>query len=64
MTSRSDLSTKVPVNGSVPAKAFVLEVHTDDPDAYLAEIAGRETSRPPMTHSCPVFSRLLRESSG
>jgi hypothetical protein len=25
----------------VPAKAFVLEVHTEDPDAYLAEIAGR-----------------------
>ena len=41
MTSRSDLSTKVPVDGNVPAKAFVLEVHTDDPDAYLAEIAGR-----------------------
>ena len=41
MTSRSDLSTKVPVDGSVPAKSFVLEVHTDDPDAYLAEFAGR-----------------------
>jgi hypothetical protein len=41
MTSRSDLSAKVPVDGSVPAKAFVLEVHTDDPDAYLAGIAGR-----------------------
>jgi hypothetical protein len=41
MTSRSDLSAKVPVDGNVPAKAFVLEVHTDDPDAYLAEIAGR-----------------------
>jgi hypothetical protein len=41
MTSRSDLSTKVPVDGIVPAKAFVLEVHTDDPDAYLTEIAGR-----------------------
>ena len=41
MTSRSDLSVKVPVDGSVPAKAFVLEVHTEDPDAYLTEIAGR-----------------------
>ncbi len=41
MTSRSDLSVKVPVDGDVPAKAFVLEVHTDDPDAYLTEIAGR-----------------------
>ena len=41
MTSRSDLSRKVPLDGSVPAKAFVLEVHTDDPHAYLAEMTGR-----------------------
>src|SRR5260370_31901412 len=41
MTSRSDLSRMVPLDGAVPAKSFVLEVHTDDPHAYLAEIAGR-----------------------
>lgn len=41
MTSRSDLSEKLPLDGSVAAKSFVLEVHTDDPSAYLAEIAGR-----------------------
>jgi hypothetical protein len=41
MTSRSDLSRMVPLDGAVPAKSFVLEVHTDDPGAYLAEIAGR-----------------------
>jgi len=41
MTSRSDLSHKVPLDGTVPAKSFVLEVHTDDPHAYLADIAGR-----------------------
>ena len=29
MTSRSNLSTKIPVDGGVPAKAFELEVHTD-----------------------------------
>lgn len=40
MTSRSDLSWKVPLDGSAPAKSFVLEVHTDDPSAYLTEIAG------------------------
>ena len=40
MTSRSDLSRKVPLDGTVPAKSFVLEVHTDDPHAYLAEIVG------------------------
>jgi hypothetical protein len=31
----------VPLDAAVPAKSFVLEVHTDDPHAYLAEIAGR-----------------------
>lgn len=41
MTSRSDLSLMVPLDGAVAAKSFVLEVHTDDPHAYLAEIAGR-----------------------
>jgi hypothetical protein len=41
MTSRSDLAQKVPLDGSVPAKSFVLEVHTDDPHTYLDEIAGR-----------------------
>jgi hypothetical protein len=40
MTTRADLSHKVPLDGTVPAKSFVLEVHTDDPHAYLAEIAG------------------------
>ena len=41
MTSRSDLSRLVPLDGTVAAKSFVLEVHTDDPHAYLTEIAGR-----------------------
>lgn len=41
MTTRSDLSRLVPLDGAVPAKSFVLEVHTDDPHAYLAEVAGR-----------------------
>src|SRR6266566_392991 len=41
MTSRSDLSQRVPLDGTVPAKSFVLEIHTDDPLAYLAEIAGK-----------------------
>jgi len=40
MTTRADLSRKVPLDGTVPAKSFVLEVHADDPHAYLAEIAG------------------------
>jgi hypothetical protein len=39
MISRSDLGWLVPLDGSVPAKTFVIEVHTDDPAAYLAELA-------------------------
>jgi hypothetical protein len=41
MTSRSDLSQRVPLDGTVPAESFVLEVHTEDPRTYLAEIAGK-----------------------
>ncbi|HMH91924.1 MAG TPA: hypothetical protein VK586_12680 [Streptosporangiaceae bacterium] len=39
MISRSDLSRLIPLDGSVPAKTFVIEVHTDDPPTYLEEIA-------------------------
>ncbi len=38
MISRSDLGRLVPLDGPVPAKTFVLEVHTEDPLAYLNEI--------------------------
>ena len=38
MISRSDLGRLVPLDGSVPAKTFVLEVHAEDPLAYLNEI--------------------------
>ncbi len=38
MIDRSDLGRLVPLDGPVPAKTFVLEVHTDDPAAYLLEI--------------------------
>lgn len=46
MISRSDLSRLVPLDGSVPAKTFVLEVHTDDALAYLSDIAGPEYVEP------------------
>jgi hypothetical protein len=39
MISRSDLGTLVPLDGPVAAKTFVIEVHTDDPPAYLADLA-------------------------
>jgi hypothetical protein len=41
MTSRSDLPGMLPLDGGAAAKSFVLEVHTDDPPAYLADMAGR-----------------------
>jgi hypothetical protein len=40
MVSRSDLAGHVPLDTSVAAKSFVLEVHTDDAPSYLNEIAG------------------------
>jgi hypothetical protein len=46
MTSRSDLEHLLPLDGTVPAKTFVLEVHAEDPDAYLREIAGDATVEP------------------
>src|SRR6266851_2263553 len=42
MIDRSDLGRLVPLDGSVPAKTFVVEVHTDDPSAYLGEIGGAD----------------------
>jgi hypothetical protein len=41
VTARADLQQRVPLNGPVPAKTFVLEVHTDDPGVYLEEVAGK-----------------------
>lgn len=40
MINRSDLPRLIPMDGPGPAKTFVLEVHTDDPPAYLADIGG------------------------
>jgi hypothetical protein len=39
MISRADLGRLVPLDGPVPAKTFVIEVHADDPTAYLDELA-------------------------
>ena len=46
MISRSDLSRLVPLDGSVPAKTFVIEVHAGDALAYLSDIAGPECVEP------------------
>jgi hypothetical protein len=46
MMTRADLARRVPLNGAVSAKSFVVEVHTDDPHAYLAEIAGQRNVEP------------------
>jgi hypothetical protein len=42
VTKRSDLGRLIPLDGPAPAKTFVLEVHTDDPAAYLSEIGERQ----------------------
>jgi hypothetical protein len=40
MTTRADLARHLPLDAAVPTKAFVLEVHTPDPDRYLEDLAG------------------------
>lgn len=40
MITRAELAQRVPLDGAVPAKSFVIEVHADDPAAYLHDIAG------------------------
>lgn len=44
--TRADLARRVPLDGAAPAKSFVVEVHTDDPPGYLAEIAGTGNVEP------------------
>lgn len=46
MMTRADLARRVPLDGAVPAKSFVIEVHADDPPAYLGEVAGRGNVEP------------------
>jgi hypothetical protein len=46
MMTRADLARRIPIDGAVPAKSFVLEVHTDDSPAYLSEIAGQRNVEP------------------
>ena len=63
-TSRSDLSQKIPLGGSVLAKSFLLEVHTDDPHASLPRSLTSARSRTLKTRSCPASSRPARAGSG
>ncbi|HVW81102.1 MAG TPA: hypothetical protein VHB69_09215 [Mycobacteriales bacterium] len=41
MSARGALADELHLDASAPTKTFVLEVHTDDPDAYLEELFGR-----------------------
>ncbi len=46
MTGRSDLSRQLPLDGTTPAKTFVLEVHADNAEDYLNQIADRFAVEP------------------
>lgn len=41
MSARADLAQYLPMNSSSPLKTFVLEVHSDEPESYLEDLAGR-----------------------
>lgn len=60
MISRSDLDRLVPLDGPVAAKTFVIEVHTEDPAAYLADLAA---DRLEPTHDAYLW-RLLVPDGG
>lgn len=38
MTTRADLADRLKLSPTAPTKTYVLDVHTDDPDAYLADL--------------------------
>ncbi len=40
MSARADLAERLRLEPAAPTKTFVLEVHTDDPDAYLDDLFG------------------------
>ncbi len=40
MTVRADLADRLLLSPAAPTKTFVLDVHTDDPDRYLADLVG------------------------
>lgn len=61
MMTRADLARRVPIDGAVPAKSFVVEVHTDDPPAYLSEIAGQGNAEPSED---AYLSRVLVPAQG
>ncbi len=42
-TSRAGLRDRLLLGATNPTKTFVLDVHTDDPDAYLADLVGAES---------------------
>lgn len=41
MATRADMATTLALDPTSPTKTFVLEVHTDDPTAYLVDMVGR-----------------------
>ena len=53
MTTRAGLRSKLQLSSSAPTKTFVLDVHTNDPDSYLAELVS--PSRPIPTEDASLF---------
>ena len=46
MSARASLARYLPMDSSVPLKTFVIEVHTDEPESYLEDLAGRHNVEP------------------
>jgi hypothetical protein len=46
MTTRGDMAQRLSLSAGSPTKTFVLEVHTDEPIAYLADLVGSHNVEP------------------
>jgi len=59
--TRADMADDLALNPSAPTKTFVLEVHADDPVAYLADLAG--DARLEETEDAFLFRLVLSEGA-
>lgn len=60
MTTRADMAASLSLDPSLPAKTFVLEVHTDDPAGHLTTLVGAKAVEP----TDDAFLYRLRHPAG
>jgi hypothetical protein len=61
VTTRADMGNSLALDPSTPTKTFVLEVHSDEPSAYLAELVGSKNLE--ATEDAYLFRAHLGDQS-